>query len=196
LLRWRCFAAIALFLSTIFLSMHYTAVYLLACCTIGASAAYNNYTTSTCDTLSSVLPEIVAFPEQDVYNSTIMAYPFLQLRLHPTCVVRPRSAEDVAATLKVLQESDSTNFAVKGGGHNPNVGFNNIDDGVTIDMGNMSNIELEHGHEVVRVGGGSLWQGVYDEVEKQNRSVLGGRIGVVGVGGFTTGGTTVNIRRL
>jgi hypothetical protein len=29
-------------------------------------------------------------------------------------------------------------------------------------------------------------------VEKQNRTVLGGRIGVVGVAGFTTGGTVAN----
>jgi FAD/FMN-containing dehydrogenase len=102
--------------------------------------------------------------------------------------VRPKSAEDVAAALKVLRETDCTEFAVKGGGHNANAGFNNIEDGVTIDMHDMSKVELEHGHEVVRVGAGSLWQGVYDEVEKQNRSVLGGRIGVVGVAGFTTGG--------
>jgi FAD/FMN-containing dehydrogenase len=160
--------------------------YLLACFAVSGRAAYNASTASTCNTLASVLPELVVFPEQDVYN------PFLQLRLHPTCIVRPNSAEDVAATLKVLRESDCTNFAVKGGGHNANAGFNNIDDGVTIDMQSMSKVELERGHEVARVGAGSVWQGVYDEVEKQNRTVLGGRIGVVGVAGFTTGGTVAN----
>jgi FAD/FMN-containing dehydrogenase len=160
----------------------------LACFAVSVRAAYNASTASTCNTLASVLPELVVFPEQDVYNSTITSYPFLQLRLHPTCIVRPNSAEDVAATLKVLRESDCTNFAIKGGGHNANAGFNNIDDGVTIDMQSMSKVELERGHEVARVGAGSVWQGVYDEVEKQNRTVLGGRIGVVGVAGFTTGG--------
>jgi FAD/FMN-containing dehydrogenase len=174
----------------------YGKAYFLACFAIGVRAAYNASTASTCNTLASVLSDIVVFPEQDVYNSTIVSYPFLQLRLHPTCIVRPKSAEDVAATLKVLRESDCTDFAIKGGGHNANAGFNNIDDGVTIDMQSMSKVELERGHEVVRVGAGSVWQGVYDEVEKQNRTVLGGRIGVVGVAGFTTGGIVDGFRHL
>ncbi|CAN9235197.1 unnamed protein product [Alternaria alternata] len=74
------------------------------------------------------------------------------------------------------------------GGHNANAGFNNIDDGVTIDMQSMNKVEVGRGDQVVAVEAGALWQNVYDKAEKRNLTVLGGRIGVVGTAGFLTGG--------
>ncbi|ORX93345.1 hypothetical protein BCR34DRAFT_499958 [Clohesyomyces aquaticus] len=154
--------------------------------TFGIFVASSNTTTSTCDDLSSALSDDVRFPESDLYNASISSYPFLQLQLHPTCITQPRTPQEVSTAINVLRESGCTKFAVRGGGHNANVGFNNIDDGVTIDMHLMSAVEVNK--DVVRVGAGAIWQKVYDEVEKYNVSVLGGRIGVVGVAGFVTGG--------
>lgn len=87
----------------------------------------------------------------------------------------------------MLQKS-GTQFAIRGGGHNVNVGWNNIENGVTIDMRSMKAVSVGIGDEVVSVGAGAVWQDVYDVTDKRNISVLGGRIGVVGVAGFLTGG--------
>jgi FAD/FMN-containing dehydrogenase len=92
----------------------------------------------------------------------------------------------VSKAIAILGQRNSK-FAIKSGGHNANAGFNNIDDGVTIDMQSLRKAEVSR-DQVVRVGAGALWQGVYDEAEKRNLTVLGGRIGVVGTGGFLTGG--------
>ena len=133
------------------------------------------------------MPNDLFYPESDTYNASITAFPFLQLRLHPTCVFRPKSAEDVSKAVNILRDSGCTKFAVKGGGHNANVGWANIEDGVTIDMTSLNAVDVVD-NNVARVGGGAIWQNVYDVVEQRNLSVLGGRIGVVGVPGFTTGG--------
>jgi FAD/FMN-containing dehydrogenase len=145
----------------------------------------NNISTSTCDTLLSRSGNVL-FPESPDYNASVSSYPFIQLRLHPTCVFQPRTAQDVSTAVKLLSERASSKFAVKGGGHNANIGFNNIEDGVTIDLQKMNAANVTDG--AVKVGAGAIWQNVYDAVEPHNLTVLGGRIGVVGVGGFTTGG--------
>ncbi|CAN9229228.1 unnamed protein product [Alternaria alternata] len=88
--------------------------------------------------------------------------------------------------------NNNTKFAIRSGGHNANAGFNNIDDGVTIDMQSMNKVEVGRGDQVVAVEAGALWQNVYDKAEKRNLTVLGGRIGVVGTAGFLTGGGQSN----
>jgi FAD/FMN-containing dehydrogenase len=90
--------------------------------------------------------------------------------------------------MTILKESNSTRFAIKGGGHNANAGFNNIDNGVTVDMQSLNAVQVARGDGVVGVEAGALWQDVYDVAEKRNLTVLGGRIGVVGTAGFLTGG--------
>jgi FAD/FMN-containing dehydrogenase len=141
-----------------------------------------------CAELSSVLPNNTFYPSAPTYNASILSYPFLQLRLHPSCIVRPTSSHDVSTVIGILRNFNSTKFAIKGGGHNANAGYNNIEDGVTLDMQSLKKVEVARGNQVVRVGAGALWQDVYDEAEKRNLTVLGGRIGVVGTAGFLTGG--------
>ncbi|KAL6710324.1 hypothetical protein ACN47E_009270 [Coniothyrium glycines] len=153
-----------------------------------ATFAYGKIEGDACGELSSVLKDKVFYPEAATYNASIISYPFLQLRLHPSCIVRPTSPHDVSTTLSITRDSNSTKLAVKGGGHNANAGFNNIDDGVTLDMRSYNGVEVALGDEIVRVGAGAIWQDVYDVAEKRGLSVLGGRIGVVGAGGFLTGG--------
>lgn len=155
---------------------------------LGATYVFGETTGAACEQLSAVLPDNVFYPEAQTYNASISSYPFLQLRLHPSCIVRPKTAHDVSTAISILRDTNCTKFAIKGGGHNANVGFNNIQDGVTIDMQSLNAVEVARGDAVVRVGAGALWQNVYDESEKRNLTVLGGRIGVVGTAGFLTGG--------
>jgi FAD/FMN-containing dehydrogenase len=156
---------------------------------LGTTASDNITQPTVCGELASVLSDRIFFPDAPTYNASISTYPFLQLRLHPNCIVRPRSARDVSVALGILKQNNRTRFAVKGGGHNANAGFNNIDNGVTIDMQSMKSVEVERGDKVVRVPAGALSQDAYDAAEKRNLTVLAGRIGVVGTAGFLTGGT-------
>ncbi|EMD95592.1 hypothetical protein COCC4DRAFT_183156 [Bipolaris maydis ATCC 48331] len=152
--------------------------------TVSASSSSCN----ACEELSSALPNNTFYPSAQTYNASIQSYPFLQLRLHPSCIVRPSTSQDVSTAVSILAQTNCTKFAIKGGGHNANAGSNNIDDGVTIDMQSLKKVEVAKGDQVVRVGAGALWQDVYDTAEKRNRTVMGGRIGVVGTAGFLTGG--------
>jgi FAD/FMN-containing dehydrogenase len=160
----------------------------LSCVAVHIVAASNTTQSTTCGELASALPDQVFFPDATIYDASIASYPFIQLRLHPSCVVRPKSARYVSLALNILKESNRTRFAVKGGGHNANAGFNNIDNGITIDMQSMKTVEVASGDKIVRVGAGALSQDAYDAAEKRNLTVLAGRIGVVGTAGFLTGG--------
>jgi opacity protein-like surface antigen len=161
---------------------------LLSCFILGFATAGNITQSTVCGELASVLPDQIYFPDAPTYNASITSYPFLQLRLHPSCIVRPKSSQDVSVALEILKQRNGTRFAVKGGGHNANAGFNNIDNGVTFDMQSMRNVEVERGDKVVRVAAGALSQDAYDAAEKRNLTVLAGRIGVVGTAGFLIGG--------
>jgi hypothetical protein len=52
----------------------------------------------------------------------------------------------------------------------------------------LNSIELNTAEMAVHVGAGALWQDVYDVLEPHGLSVLGGRVGDVGVAGLTLGG--------
>jgi FAD/FMN-containing dehydrogenase len=171
--------------------MHVLALHLLSFVVLCASSVYA-YPTDACAELSSALQNSTFYPSAPTYNASLLSYPFLQLRLHPSCIVRPTSSHDVSTAVGILKASNSTQFAIKGGGHNANAGYNNIQDGVTIDMQSLKKVEVARGNQVVRVGAGALWQDVYDEAEKRNLTVLGGRIGVVGTAGFLTGGRSAS----
>jgi FAD/FMN-containing dehydrogenase len=171
---------------------------LLSCLVLGFTTADNVTQPTVCGELASALPDQIYFPDAQTYNASITSYPFLQLRLHPSCIIRPRSSQDVSIALGILKQKNGTRFAVKGGGHNANAGFNNIDNGVTFDMQSMKTVDVERGDKVVRVAAGALSQDAYDAAEKRNLTVLAGRIGVVGTAGFLTGGmcNVVNQRPL
>lgn len=52
----------------------------------------------------------------------------------------------------------------------------------------LNEIDVLEDGEVVRVGTGNRWKDVYAELQPLNKSVVGGRNGDVGVGGFLMGG--------
>ncbi|KAH4258075.1 hypothetical protein HBI04_094760 [Parastagonospora nodorum] len=168
--------------------MKFSRLALLFAFSLDLTRADNTTQNTICHELVLKLPDQVFFPDAPVYNASISSYPFIQLRLRPNCIVRPKSAENVSVALGVLEKSNNTRFAVKGGGHNANAGFNNIDNGVTIDMQSMKAVEVARGDQVVRVEAGALSQDAYNAAEKRNLTVLAGRIGVVGTAGFLTGG--------
>ena len=134
----------------------------------------------------------MAFASGQAYNSSLTSY-FSQQeeQTRPTCIVQPTSAQDVATAIKVLSRSGPSErpclFAIRGGGHMTFAGSANINNGVTIDLRKLNQISLSQ-NSTVSVGGGMVWQQVYEYLDARNLTAAGGRVGEVGVGGLTTGG--------
>jgi hypothetical protein len=53
----------------------------------------------------------------------------------------------------------------------------------------MGSVEVSGDKKSVKVGAGARWVDVYSSLEKDNLSVVGGRVSDVGVGGLTLGGS-------
>lgn len=79
---------------------------------------------------------------------------------------------------------------MKGGGHSRSPGDSNSIDGVTVDLNRLSSVHLADDKASARVGGGATSAQTYRALEPYNVSFVGGRVGQVGVGGFTLGGGT------
>jgi FAD/FMN-containing dehydrogenase len=105
----------------------------------------------------------------------------------PSLIVQPRSAGEVAQAVKALA-SAGQHFAVRSGGHKQYSGANNIDNGVTIDLGLMNWTRYEPESETFDVGPGGRWRDVYAELRPYKRVVTGGREGGLGVAGLLLGG--------
>ncbi|KAJ8063560.1 hypothetical protein OCU04_007432 [Sclerotinia nivalis] len=108
-------------------------------------------------------------------------------KLKPACIVRPRSAEEVSLIIQTLVAT-SEKFAVRSGGHTQYAGGNNIEGGVTIDLGLLDWTKYDAATETVDIGPGGRWGPVYAELKKHGRVVAGGRDGNVGVAGLLLGG--------
>lgn len=68
------------------------------------------------------------------------------------------------------------------------VGASNAPAGITIDLRKLNDIVISEDLDSARVGTGNRWKTVYEKLEPLNRTVVGGRMGDVGVGGFILGG--------
>ncbi|CBX90591.1 similar to FAD binding domain containing protein [Plenodomus lingam JN3] len=158
---------------------------LLCSCSVTASSSDAS---QACAALISYLPGKLSFPGNQQYEDSISSYAYIGTRLRPTCVAHPENTKEVAAIVKILSQSNSVEFAIRSGGHNTNRGFADIKEGITIDLSLMNTVELRHSENIVTVGPGTRWQSVYDALDLYSLTVQGGRNGLVGVGGFLTGG--------
>jgi FAD/FMN-containing dehydrogenase len=92
----------------------------------------------------------------------------------------------VALALKIVTRLQS-DFAVRSGGHNPSPGFSSVgQSGILLDLSALNEINLSHERDVASVGPGATWDSVYEELEKHQLTVVGGRVSGVGVGGFAS----------
>ena len=105
----------------------------------------------------------------------------------PACVFLPKSSQDVASAVLLSRKMDCP-FAVKSGGHAAFAGASNIFGGITIDLAELNEITVNKDQKTVSIGSGNKWLHVYRQLEQKNLTVVGGRIGDVGVGGLSLGG--------
>lgn len=103
------------------------------------------------------------------------------------CIIEPSSAAEVSKAMQIITFTGSK-FSTRSGGHNPNSGWSNNNGGILLDMVNVNYITLSPNGSFVSVGPGNRWQHVYDILNESNKSVVGGRVTNVGVGGYLLGG--------
>lgn len=115
----------------------------------------------------------------------------------------PTSAQQVSQIVTILNRYEDVQFAVKSGGHNPNVGWSSVDGGVLISMRNLSSTVYNAAEQTADIGPGARWADVVDALQPSNVAVVSGRlgkfhldvgsemliaIGDVGVAGLSLGG--------
>ncbi|KAF2844358.1 FAD-binding domain-containing protein [Plenodomus tracheiphilus IPT5] len=159
----------------------------IASATNGTNAANN----TCCKAIERAGLSHVLYGGDEQYRNRTESYWSVSAQLTPDCIVQPLSTEDVSKTVKTLvgdAACGQTKFAVRGGGHTTWAGSNNIDCGVTIDLGLINSTTWNSETEVASIGPGSRWNAVYATLEPLGVTVAGGRAGTVGVAGFLTGG--------
>jgi len=133
------------------------------------------------------LQDLVLLPESTAYIDRQASYWAANASLQPNCIVQPRTAEQVSLVVKALAKAKGP-IAIRSGGHTQWAGSNDVHEGVTIDLGQMTDVTYNEQSKLASIQPGSRWSNVYQELLKHQVCVTGGRDGNVGVGGFLTGG--------
>lgn len=107
--------------------------------------------------------------------------------LKPACILEPTSAGQLSHIMQTLVANNES-FALKSGGHNPNKYFASIAGGPLISTSGLKEVVYDAASGTVRVGPGNKWEDVHEVLESLGVTVVGGRIGNVGVGGYILGG--------
>ncbi|KAF8993098.1 hypothetical protein BDQ17DRAFT_1312515 [Cyathus striatus] len=123
----------------------------------------------------------ILIPESPGFINATLAWS-LNFNEHPVLALQPHSVNDVSLAVKWLNKY-SIDFAVRSGGV-----ADGQSDGVIIDMSKLNKIAYNSKTGVVNIGPGNVWGDVYNSLASQPVTVLGGRVPIVGVGGFSLGG--------
>ncbi|ETS77959.1 hypothetical protein PFICI_10021 [Pestalotiopsis fici W106-1] len=143
--------------------------------------------TTVCDILEAAGLTVLR-PNTAAYTARNQSYWSVSARINPTCIVQPRSTEQVAQAITILKTQTTCKWAVRGGGHASYPGASNISDGVTLDLGLMNQTEYDADGQIAKIGAGGRWHEVYTALEPFGVTVPGGRASQVGVAGFLLGG--------
>ncbi|QPC78028.1 hypothetical protein HYE68_008780 [Fusarium pseudograminearum] len=156
---------------------------------VPALAAPSASTTKACNEIAKNLPDIVSFPYAITFNTETKGYWSTTLReIKPACVVTAKSASDVSTAVTILNKYPDVKFAAKSGGHDPNPGHATAGDGILISLAEMIGAVYDAEKKVAYVKPGGEWNDVISDLNKDGVAIVGGRLGLVGVGGLLTGG--------
>lgn len=106
--------------------------------------------------------------------------------LKPTCIAAPSSASEMSQIITELHNVE-TLFAVKSGGHMPNNGFASIEDGLLISTKNLDQVFYNPDDQTAVIGPGLSWEDAQKGLDGTGRTLVGGRLGGVGIGGYMLG---------
>ncbi|PSK58778.1 hypothetical protein B9Z65_6793 [Elsinoe australis] len=103
---------------------------------------------------------------------------------NPACIFLPSTPLEAAAAVEIISGCDAT-FAIRGGGHAPVPGANNIENGVLLSLNRLKTLSLAEDKATVSIGAGNRWIEVYQFLEPEGLYVIGGRLSTIGVPGVT-----------
>lgn len=148
-------------------------------------AAPSASTTQACTDIDAILPDRLSWPLELDYITETQEYWSTALRdIQPACVVHPQSTDEVASVVQILNKYPDVDFAAKSGGHDPNPGHGSIQDGVLIAMRYITGVTYDASTNLASVKPGGTWNDVIGDLAPYNVTVVGGRLGIVGVGGY------------
>jgi hypothetical protein len=104
---------------------------------------------------------------------------------YPALIARCRTTDDVVAAVNFARESDLL-IAVRGGGHSA-VGYSTCDEGIVIDLSEMSQVQVDPETRIIRAGGGTTWGQFDAATQEHGLAVTGGRFSTTGIAGLTLG---------
>jgi FAD/FMN-containing dehydrogenase len=111
----------------------------------------------------------------------------------PAAIAYCADEADVAAAVRYGVEH-GLRIAVRSGGHN-GAGLGSVDDGLVVDLSEMSDVTVDPGARMARVGGGATLNKVVTATHEHGLTVPVGIIGTTGVGGLTLGGGMGHLTR-
>lgn len=115
---------------------------------------------------------------REIYNAMIDKYPRI--------IARCADVADVINAVNVARKN-GLDLAIHGGGHN-GAGLAMVDDGLVIDLSEMTGIHINPDERTVRVQGGCTWGDVDHASHAFGLAVPSGIISTTGVAGLTLGG--------
>jgi hypothetical protein len=178
------------FLSTMVLALHPKRYSLLLFCNAWLSAAAPSAATQdACNAIKTALPGKLRVPGEKEFTTESRDYYNIGLaEIPPACIVFPTSASEVSTVIKILGAKKDVPFTIKSGGHSPNPGDSTVKDGVLVAMRNLKGVEWDKDKHLAYVKPGGHWWDVMKAMEGKGEIVVGGRLGVVGMGGYLTQG--------
>jgi len=103
----------------------------------------------------------------------------------PAAILRPTGTADVIRAIGLARLSGAP-LAIRGGGHSV-AGFSSCDDGVVIDLRDMTGVRVDPEKRTATVQAGVDWRALDRETQQFGLAVTGGRVSTTGVVGFTIG---------
>jgi FAD/FMN-containing dehydrogenase len=104
----------------------------------------------------------------------------------PALIARCHSAADIAVAL-AFARAGSLPVSVRGGGHNV-AGICLVDDGVVVDLSQMTDIEVDPAAKTATAGPGVMWGAFNDATQAHGLATTGGVVSTTGIAGLTLGG--------
>lgn len=110
------------------------------------------------------------------------------VRQLPAAVAVPRDAADVSAVVRAAAAA-GLRIAPQSSGHNAGpLAAQGLDDVVIVRTSALTDVSVDPARDIVRVGGGTLWEPAVDAAAELGRAVLHGSSPDVAIAGYSLGG--------
>jgi FAD/FMN-containing dehydrogenase len=135
--------------------------------------------------LRSAVAGTVIVPGDDDYQSARRVWNYAIDR-HPAMIIRCGGTADVVAAVRFAR-SEGLPIAIRGGKHSI-AGFSTCDDGLVLDLSEMTAVRVDAATGRARAQGGTVWKQFDRETQLFGLATTGGLVSSTGLGGFTLGG--------